>query len=75
MSTNAMGIHDEAQLASIAQDVPEIVRRNDCYNCLLGGCECRKGSMYEERDVATQGQRLSRRDGTYAGCRNWTYCD
>lgn len=73
--TNAIGIHDPSEVAKIAKTVPSIVRRNDCNTRLWASCECKSGSLYEERDVAAHGQRLSSRDGTYAGCKAWAYYD
>lgn len=71
----ALGITDPRELAKIARDVPAVVKRNDCYNCLWSGVECSNGCMYEERDVEKQGYRASSRSGPYAGCDCWAYCD
>lgn len=71
MAKNAIGIHDPAELAAIAQIVPDVVKRNDCHSCLWGAAECRKGSMFEPMDTLRQ----SSRQDPYIGCRNWAYYD
>jgi len=47
MGQSAMG-RTEQEIDAMAQDVPEVVRANRCGLCLWAGCECRKGSMFNE---------------------------
>lgn len=50
MGTSAIGIQDEAELAKIAQEVPEAIRTSWCVYCLWASCECRKGSLLSTDD-------------------------
>jgi hypothetical protein len=67
--TSALGIHDPAELAKIARDVPDSVRHaaSGCNTCLWAGCECRKGSMYERQDDPKRGRSVP--------CASWAYYD
>ena len=63
---NAIGIHNEKELRAIAQDVPALVRRDDCSTCLWASCECKRGSMYEPNPGAK---------GREVKCKAWSYYD